>query len=306
MATEASFNVKNALIYCRVSSKNQNTADSTSLKSQEDICKKYCAENALQVTNIIHDVKSASKKGGIKTQIFSYIKNYKKKSYNEHIVVYSGDRFSRNTSIGSQLIDLAKEKNLTIHFVRDGFTSSNDTQMIHMKQTIISAETEALIHSKRIKISIEKRRQRGELIGQPEYGFRKKKINNKSTKVIDPYEQGMIKLIKMLNSKSIKPCDFYSCLKNYVSNDIYKNFKIYYIDEEGNTDIIDRNCDYEYDGFTKYIDIVRLLNNNNVVYKQHNKSPKNNNKWTSAKVKKILAIYNKSNIENMIDVIVID
>lgn len=299
------FNNENTVIYCRVSSKNQNTLNSTSLESQEDTCKEYCKANGLNITDIIHDVKSASKNSGVKTQIYSYIQNYKKKPYNEHIVVYAGDRFSRNTGIGSQLIDLAKKKDLTIHFVRDGFKSNIDTQVIYMKQAIITAEAEALNLSKRIKASIQKRRQRGELIGRPEYGFRKKKVNNKSIKVTDFYEQGMIKLIKMLFAEKFKPCDFYSCLKNFVSDEIYNNFKIYYTDDEGNGDVIDPNCDFEYDGFTKPIDVARIFNNNNVIYKQY-KEPKKHNTWTSARIKRILAIYNNDDIENMLDVIVID
>lgn len=109
----------NAVIYCRVSTKNQTFG--TSLESQKLFCQEYCSKNNLNVKSIINETNSA-KSMDKQEELNNFL------DFNEDInlVVYEPSRLSRNLKDFVQFMDQCKEHNITIHFVQDELVSSNN------------------------------------------------------------------------------------------------------------------------------------------------------------------------------------
>src|ERR1017187_5079595 len=88
-------NKNGAVIYCRVSTKEQ--ADNFSLKTQDEMCRAYCERENLVVLAIFSEAESAK---SVDRAQFQAMQGYCLKHYKEvaAVVVYSVSRFSRQTS----------------------------------------------------------------------------------------------------------------------------------------------------------------------------------------------------------------
>lgn len=123
------------------------------------------------------------------------------------ILVYRVDRLSRNiVKILSFLEDL-NEKGVAI-FSQDEniWYGKNKLEFI---QRIVDANKESEILGKRVRLSLEYRRQRGDQVfGNTAYGYSKKRLeneNNRIVKVKDQNEQSIIRLIRKMRK------DGYGC-----------------------------------------------------------------------------------------------
>ena len=133
---------KNVIIYCRISSPKQ------SLDSQEYACKQYCIQFGLNIIKIVHEVGSAWKK---KLILLDKIIN---NNNNISILIYSADRFSRNTLDATRKLDILLRKNINIISVNDNIDISTLNGRHHFRQLISSAELESDIISDRVKRSV--------------------------------------------------------------------------------------------------------------------------------------------------------
>jgi site-specific DNA recombinase len=86
--------MKSAVIYCRVSSADQ--IDNTSLTTQEEACRHWCARNGYQVARVFQD-RGESAKTADRPQFIAMIDHCQKTRSIERLIVYKTDRFARSS-----------------------------------------------------------------------------------------------------------------------------------------------------------------------------------------------------------------
>jgi DNA invertase Pin-like site-specific DNA recombinase len=241
----------NAIIYCRVSTKNQ--THGYSLDSQEEISKLYCNENKYMVLNCVNEVCSAKTLVNQK-KLLDIINT----NTNIHLIINDPSRISRNLTDFTQLLSRCEQKNITIHFVSDKLTTNNTNDTKIILSSIYDAEIEIKTLSKRIKKSIvQRKRNKTYLPSIPKYGFQYEShiINNKFSKKITKhgFEQLIITFINKLywgsDIKSINDLLF-----------TLTNVKHEIINEKNEYENVTK-IDY---GNMKFTDIANFLNSNNI------------------------------------------
>lgn len=111
---------KNAVIYARVSSKEQETGG-YSIPAQLDFLKNYAKQNSLNVVQIFTESVSAKDKN-CRIEYDNMIKFAKKQKGGCHILVEKTDRLLRNEFNSAEIIDLARNTDITIHLVKENLT----------------------------------------------------------------------------------------------------------------------------------------------------------------------------------------
>lgn len=114
---------KKAVIYCRVSTKEQ-VDEGNSLSTQEKICREYCSKNEYEIAEIFIE-QGESAKTADRTELqklLSYCAN--KKNAIRSVVIYKLDRLSRNTDDYSQLRLLLKRYGVEIKSTSEYFENT--------------------------------------------------------------------------------------------------------------------------------------------------------------------------------------
>ncbi len=242
----------NAVIYSRVSTKNQ--AFGSSLDLQEEISKIYCIKKKYKVLSCTIEVCSA-KTIGNQEKLLDIIN----KNSSVHLIICEPSRISRNLTDFTQLLTLCEQKNITIHFVSDNLITNNTNDIKIILSSIYDGELEIKTLSKRIKRSIERRkRNKTYLSSTPKYGlqYNKHLVNNKINKIVakNHFEQLIITFINKLywgsDIKSIN--DMLFTLTN-------ATHKIY--NKKNENENIEK---IEYGNMT-FADIADFLNSNNIL-----------------------------------------
>jgi DNA invertase Pin-like site-specific DNA recombinase len=257
----------NAIIYCRVSTKNQ--TNGTSLNSQEYYCKQYCSDNNLTITNIVHEICSA-KTTDKQKKLLDIIDTYN----NINLVFFEPTRFSRNVCDFTNLLNKCSVNNIIIHSVTGNMNTSNNNDTKNILSNVFDGEIEINTLSRRIKKSIEYRKTHKTYISTiARYGYCHKttRVNNRMQKIIarNEDEQNIIALINKL----------------YYGSDIKSVHKLLFKITKVNHTIIDYKAngdevDFINYGNMKYIDIANFLNLNNIL--------KRNKQWQSSSISNLL------------------
>ena len=187
--------------FCRVSSAGQIGEDHVSLEAQCDKLKEIAAE----------------KYPGLRLKTFKISASaYKKipqvlKSIGEaatrgsHIIVYRIDRLSRNIFQSMQWLENLSYKNVGVHSFVGGKSYADDK--LGFVQSILDAQKESALIGDRVKMSIVKRKERGdEAIGSVPYGKKLERVDGGRLKIVDDENaNSVIKWIKKskLSLKSI-------------------------------------------------------------------------------------------------------
>jgi DNA invertase Pin-like site-specific DNA recombinase len=183
---------KNAIIYCRVSTKNQSFG--TSLESQQLFCQEYCLKNNINIKSVINETNSAKL---MSKQI--QLNNFLDSNKNINLIVYEPSRLSRNFKDSIQFADTCSKKNIIIHFVQDNLVSSNSSDLKKILSGIIDGETESKNIGLRVKRSIIYRKMKGTYKPSiSKYGYKYIKQKSQVYTVINCKEQKIINLIKKL------------------------------------------------------------------------------------------------------------
>lgn len=190
-------------IYCRVSSDKQANyvAGSTSLEVQQDTVYDYCDNNGITVEHCYFDICSARNMD----KLYYQKELLKLCKPGDTIYVYDISRFSRNTLQALKLLEELDKQNIKIFSVKEGCTFNSPFQRNMFRMLLCKAENESDIISSRVKDSIKYRRQRGDYIGNPGFGYKCEK--NKAgirKKVVNKEEMMVIELINKL-SDTMKP-----------------------------------------------------------------------------------------------------
>lgn len=185
-------NDTNAIIYCRVSTKNQTFG--TSIESQKTYCQDYCSQNNLNIKSIIIEYKSA-KSMNTQKQLNIFIGSNK----NINLVVCEPTRLSRNLKDFIQFNDNCNKQNIKVHCVNDCLVSSNNLDFKEILSRIVDGETESKNISIRVKRSINYRKLKGTYKSSiPTYGIKHIKSNGKIQTVPNTEERKIIDLIQKL------------------------------------------------------------------------------------------------------------
>ena len=158
-----------AVVYCRISSKEQ------SLDMQEMKCIEYAKENGYNVIKIVKEISSA--------RSFSKLNNLKSliKSISDvNIIVYSIDRFCRNTMDMLNVMTVLEANNINMVSVVDHINMSTAAGRHAFRQRVSAAELESDLIAERVNRSVEYKKSLGHIFGVAPYGYSKKieVINN--------------------------------------------------------------------------------------------------------------------------------
>jgi DNA invertase Pin-like site-specific DNA recombinase len=172
--------IQTVYAFCRVSSAGQIGEDHVSLDAQCDKLKEIAAE----------------KYPGLRLKTFKISASaYKKipqvlKSIGEaatrgsHIIVYRVDRLSRNIFQSMQWLENLSYKNVGVHSFVGGKSYADDK--LGFVQAILDAQKESALIGDRVKMSIAKRKERGdEAIGSVPYGKKLERVEGGRLKVVD-------------------------------------------------------------------------------------------------------------------------
>jgi len=219
-------NIKDVIIYCRVSTPEQD------LKAQEYACAQYCMQNDYVIKDVITETGSAYKPGQT-PKLDELIKN----NSNFILLVNRIDRFSRNIVICDINLKIMKANNIILKSVNDYIDLSSPIGRHAFRNNISQCQLESETIGERVRSSIKYRIENGIFIGVPKFGY---KLENQ-TKIQDKYEQSIIKFIssnlyKTKSSNSFSK-DLFKVLKN---TDKPKEFyvNVLFADNNGN-DVMD-------------------------------------------------------------------
>ena len=254
----------NAIIYTRISSKNQ--LDGASLESQLEMCQKYCEEKKFKVLGHVKEVASAKQ---MKYQVG--LLNLINESSDTNLIIFRPDRLSRNFYDFVDKNKTLDNKKIIIHCVQDNLNSSNPNDLLQIRSRIQEAEWENERRSEKTKSIIKKKKANGTYyatISPFGYKYVSEIKNGKLTKklVENTNEQLVIKLVKNLNSGKLSVSD--SLIEKLTG----KNYGVYFPDDE--------KCNECQSGNLTYKSIAVFLNSINI--------KRRNPEWSGMSVKKII------------------
>lgn len=198
-----------AIIYCRTSSANQED----SLITQEKLCRTYCVDNNLNISQVYLDNGISGKdlkRPGI-TKLLSEL------SQNSVLVTTEISRLSRDAKDLEEIkskLDSLSIKLITLHTLIDYDT---DIGRIEFEKLAITSQYERELISKRVIAGMAQAKAEGRLVTHAHYGF---KIVGKK-EVINDKEQEIMDLVKKLLSE--QPKIKYEAIVNILNEKGYRN-----------------------------------------------------------------------------------
>ena len=191
-----SFSNGKAIIYTRISSKNQKKG--ISLDSQQKLCENYCFENNYDIIGQFSEVISAKSSSNQKI-LHKIIEGYS----NINLVVNEASRFSRNFKDAVVLIDMMMKRNIILHCVDRNLICSNNNDFKNIMSDLKDAEIEIQTLSRRVKRTINFKKMNNTFFPSvPKYGKKYVKIicgSGTNIKVEnDITEQKIISLIRLM------------------------------------------------------------------------------------------------------------
>jgi len=209
----------NTVIYTRCSIKND-----ISIETQKQACFTYAFNNNMKMVpfgyledNGVSGRNGKNLKSGEIAFWSSHIPNH------STIIVYSPDRWCRNTLKGLEILDSLSKRDITVHFVTNNIDynkniSSANRAMI--QNELMTAEKLSNDTSEKIKGTLSRLKAEGHIIGRAPYGFSNVVINGIRKRITNNDETNIIHNIKN------KYNDVYTNLDNYCRNDNVRRSEI--------------------------------------------------------------------------------
>ncbi len=219
-------NIKDVIIYCRVSTPEQE------MKAQEYACIQYCGVYKYNIKEIVTETGSAYKEGNTPK-----LDKILKENSNIILLVNRIDRFSRNIVICDKNLKIMKDSNIILKSANDFVDLVTPIGRHTFRNNISLSQLESEMIGERVKSSIKYRIDNGIFIGVPKFGY---KMENQ-TKIQDKYEQAIINFISSniykTKTSALFTIDLFKILK--ISNKP-KNF---YVSVEFANEHDDENAD---------------------------------------------------------------
>lgn len=155
-----------AIIYLRVSSKQQAAGFSVSLNAQEQTCRDYCQQNGLRVVSVHSDVGS----GRLPMKLPGLKKAVKELNSSTALVVYKVCRFSRNARDGLLLSDAIHKAGSTIVSATEPFNARTVSGRHTFTILLASAEHESGMIGERVRSAVAYKKSLGSQFGCAPYG----------------------------------------------------------------------------------------------------------------------------------------
>ena len=185
-----------AFIYARSSRTND-----ISIETQRKVCLQYAAANKLELLQFGYQSDnnvSARNMGNLKLKHQlgfwqDHIPN------DSHIIIYSVDRLSRHLVKGMQFLDEMAARGIRIHFVTHELvfhSSISAAGRAMIQQELQSAEKFSNIASEKVRTTMARLRQEGNVFGRAPYGYKHTKIGNIRKRTPDNKEQQNIRKIQ--------------------------------------------------------------------------------------------------------------
>lgn len=164
-----------------------------SLETQKDILFKHCKDNKFLIGSIEMD-DGVSARNPMKLKgLQEIIKNIKK---DETLLFLDLSRFSRNTTVGIQILDDLYKRGVKVFSVLDGMNYNTPAAQHCVRTTISSAQLESDIKSAKLKASFQNIKKNGGYLGRASYGFKIIRECNLRKLVENSTEQQVLKIIK--------------------------------------------------------------------------------------------------------------
>lgn len=270
---------KETIIYVRVSTKEQN------LEAQRDTCERFCKDNNLTVKQIITEHCSAYKDNSQKGLMCVLNENK-----NINLIVFSVDRFTRNTQHANQFINTMEKNNISLISIKEKISLDTSFGKHEFRKLVSASQFESELIAERVKNSVAFRKNNNIPMGRQTYGF--KLFNGKVVK--DFKEQAVIKFILSFSKKNTTirkiNAGISSLLKDHNMIENYKPLIISIEDDQFEYRTLGEN-----ESFTTTIkNIAEILNDYGI--------KKRNLPWNSSKVSSVIKnvhVMNIKSIKNM-------
>lgn len=183
-------------VYCRVSSKQQSDFNKghISLEVQESVIRRWCTTHGINTRDlvIIHEIRSGAS-AYKQTKLRQVVEDA---TEGDKLVVYNLSRFSRNVLDGLILIQTLENKGVVFHSAVEDVSYETSAKRNIIRMTLCMAQNESEQLSERIRANIAYRRDRGDDIGNPAYGYSVVRQQNGARKFTrNDEEQAIIKKI---------------------------------------------------------------------------------------------------------------
>ena len=170
---------KKAVIYCRVSTKEQ-VDEGNSLSTQEKICREYCNKNNYEIAEIFNE-QGESAKTANRTELQKLLTYCADKKHGVNaIVIYKVDRLSRNTDDYSQLRLLLKRYGVEIKSTSEHFEDTPTGRFMENTMANI-AQFDNDIRSERCAGGMKEAMRDGRYVWMATVGYRNVKIAGRAT-----------------------------------------------------------------------------------------------------------------------------
>jgi DNA invertase Pin-like site-specific DNA recombinase len=188
-------------LICRVSSKNQTGPNHVSLQAQEQKLRQYVKENFGDESKELR-IKILSLSASVYKNIPSLFVEIGDCAFQDDVIItFRVDRLSRNIVDFLGFLEKLNQRGVLIHAQDENLWY--DENKLDFIQGIVDATKESSTLGKRIKLSIDNRRQRGDQVfGRVPYGYRSKRVaGNKIMMMKSTEEQNTINKIKRAYNK---------------------------------------------------------------------------------------------------------
>ena len=192
-------NKKLGIIYTRFSPR-RNAHDCESIEAQLDFCRKYCAENNLEIVSEFAD-RALSGGDEDRPELWAAIAALEKGYV---LVVYRLDRLARSVYLSDIIERAVRTKKATfLSIAGEGTWSDSDEDFLIRKILQVLAEYERKVIGARTKAAMLRHQANGRLMGSiPQYGWMLDPTDKKRI-VNNPQERIIINQIKRLDSKGL-------------------------------------------------------------------------------------------------------
>ena len=224
-----------AIIYTRISSANE-----TPIDTQLYYCSNYAKQRGLKLQPygyLIDNGVSGRNGHNIKQGELSIFGDIIESG--STIIINSIDRLCRHTVTGMQFLEKMNSRNVSVYFVTEQihWHSDMDTNLKRrVRDSLSSAEEFSDILSKKLKLSVQMRKNQGHFVGRAGYGFKTQRVNNIMKKVKVNVEIATIKNIILWTNEHLniggRP-KFSNTVHSLTNNEMYtrngKNFTYEYV-----------------------------------------------------------------------------
>tara|TARA_R110001632_G_scaffold50169_2_gene125286 strand:- start:5033 stop:5797 length:765 start_codon:yes stop_codon:yes gene_type:complete len=181
--------------YVRVSTQKQVMDGGHSIEDQE---KKIIAWCELQDVKLLYTYIDKGVSGTFMFERPQFSKLIREIDEGDILVAYDLSRVSRNSRDTAELIERLEKIKAHAVFIKDGFDTSTMMGKSMAQMASIMKSMEANYTSERVKDVMQSKKEKGQCIGRPPYGWKKADDSPGSGLVEDPYQQNIIKEIRIM------------------------------------------------------------------------------------------------------------